>query len=444
MEYPGAKFTRPLRRALLIIFVVAFGVIAPIVILSTTGYRYDWKNGLLRETGSISVDILPKDTSVYLNGLKLKDTMPIRLNSITPGKYTVRLSASGYYDWQKEIEVKNKQTTYLKEIELLKKNKPELLLKGKIGPVALSDDGRYLLYVSKEKNRTKIWLRETRATVDALILDIARDTEVDLRWGKNINYFTVGNATPPYRYLLIARADNPDKKVDLVKIAGEAIRKFQWRETGDPVLFYSTFSSIKSFSPSTMQQAVIAPNRYVDWFMESGSLWTLELATTTKKLRVVRDTLGFKSNIADLEAPNSLYSWRILMAVNGAVLVKDSNTANVTLLSPDKKFNFGGENFTISKYNNWWLVWTPWELWTYTNGEEPYLLNRSAEKLQGVAPLDKYNTLALIWERKVVALFPYYLIEHDLIEGKVTSLAADAENRTLFYTTEAGLWKLGY
>jgi len=90
------------------------------------------------------------------------------------------------------------------------------------------------------------------------------------------------------------------------------------------------------------------------------------------------------------------------------------------------------------------LIWTPSELWTYSEGSDPYLLNRSAEKLEYVVPLDKNNTLALAHEGKTTALFPYYLIEHSLIDGKITSLAADPDSRTIFYSNGEGLWKLGY
>jgi hypothetical protein len=122
MEYPGTKFTRPIRLAMLILFIVAFFVISPLIILYTAGYRYDWQNGLLKETGSISIDIEPRNATASLNGIKLQKDLPIRFNNITPGKYNLHLTASGYMDWFKEIEVKNKQTNYIKEISLIKKN----------------------------------------------------------------------------------------------------------------------------------------------------------------------------------------------------------------------------------------------------------------------------------------------------------------------------------
>ena len=428
---------------MLIVFIIAFFTISPIVIMYTTGYRYDWQNGLLRETGSVSIDILPKITSVYLNGLKLKNTMPIRLKNITPQKYTLRLTATGYYDWQKEIEVKNKQTTYIKEIQLLKKNKPELLVKGRIENVALSGDGQYLVYITQDK-KSKVWLRDLRAQTVSLIMESPLNDDPEVRWAKNNNHFTLTPSSPPYDYVVVVPAENPDKKIDLVKINGEAVTKTEWRETSESELYYSTAASIKSFSPDTEQELFIVANRYIDWFMENGALWTLQLTTSTQKLKIVRDTLGFSSEVAEIETDNADLPTKIITALHGSILVGDNSTSNVTLVREDKKFSFNGDNATISKYNNWWLIWTPSELWTYSDGEDPHLLNRSAEKLKQVVPLDKSNTLALVREEKVTALFPYYLIEHDLIDERVNSAAANSDNRTLFYATETGLWKLDY
>ena len=93
MEYPQTKFTHSARLLMLILFIIAFFVISPIIIMYTAGYRYDWRNGLLKETGAISVDVEPKNATVYLNGIKLQDKMPIRLNNIAPAKYSLRITA---------------------------------------------------------------------------------------------------------------------------------------------------------------------------------------------------------------------------------------------------------------------------------------------------------------------------------------------------------------
>ncbi len=118
------------------------------------------------------------------------------------------------------------------------------------------------------------------------------------------------------------------------------------------------------------------------------------------------------------------------------------------LIAGDKTYDIAGEQFFISKYNNWWLIWTPWELWSYNQGEEPMLLNRSGEQLQDVIALDRYNTLALRWAEKTTILFPYYYVSHNLLNSPVNDVVADSVGRVLYFVGELngqqGLWKMDY
>jgi len=150
MEYPGSYFTRPWRIILLIFFIGFFLTLTPIILLYSVGYSYDWQNGLLKKTGGLSIDILPADTSVSLDGVKLNEKMPIRLKNITSRKYDLSLSSPNYYSWQKEIEVKDKETIYIKEISLLKQNSPEKISSDLPEILSLSPNGNYLAYAIKK------------------------------------------------------------------------------------------------------------------------------------------------------------------------------------------------------------------------------------------------------------------------------------------------------
>ena len=78
-------------------------------------------------------------------------------------------------------------------------------------------------------------------------------------------------------------------------------------------------------------------------------------------------------------------------------------------------------------------MWSDWELWSYNDNENPYLLNRSGEHLTDTLPLDQYNTLALVWADKVTALFPYYSVSHDLINEKISNPIAVTDNKILYF-----------
>ncbi|MFA5062119.1 MAG: PEGA domain-containing protein [Patescibacteria group bacterium] len=452
MEYPGTKFTYPIRRATLIFFIAFFIIASPIIIMYTAGYRYDWANGLLKETGAISIDVEPPQASVYLNGIKLKDNMPIRLNNIAPGRYGLNISASGYYDWVTEIDVKNKQTVYIKEISLLKKNRPQILISGNMQTFALSDDYKYIIYTTQKTNNTEIWLWNTADHSAAILTKINTLNPLKISWSKNGDYAVVSNQTSPYTTLLLLNANNPLSITNISANTAQAIEKYQWDPQG-LALYFSTKNNIISYDPQNQQTQIVTKNSYLDWYMYRGGLLTLQINTTSKQYKIISDTLGFKSAFNSMAYTGSddlaRNQYKIAMADAGKVLLKNTRTAEMELVTANNAFQISGDKFLVSKYNNWLIVWTPWELWTYSDGaSEPNLLNRSGENLQQAIPLDQYNTLALVWANKTTALFPYYLVSHDLFNDKINIADADTDKKILYYIDNTkgneGIWSLEY
>ena len=447
MEYPGTKLTRPIRRAILITFFALFFIITPIIIMYTEGYRYDWQNGRRREIGAVSIDIEPTNATVEMDTVKITSGMPIRLNNITPRKYHVRISAPDFYNWEKDIEVLNKQTVYIKEISLIRKSEPEFVAAGKANAIAISPDNNWLALVD---NRTvKILnLKTNQATnVDTFL----GTTPIKFTWADNNNWLTISNENTPFNILTIVNADNPEKKYDLTALVKQKIVKWQWRETTDPELYYSTASEIKSFKPLTGNDDRVAANKYFDWYMENGTLWTIQMATNTDNIKIFKDTIGFASEFLiddSSNLPQDGNSVTIVKAIRNQVLLKSKTQPQMYLATNQRVYKIAGDNLLISRYNNWWLFWTPWELTSYSEGGEPILLNRSGEGLRQVWPLDKYNTLGLIWNNKTTVLFPYYSVTHDFIDSPTNDTAIDINNHIFYFSAkiddQEGIWKLSY
>ncbi|MFA7654150.1 MAG: PEGA domain-containing protein [Candidatus Magasanikbacteria bacterium] len=446
MEYHGTKLTRNVRRTILATFFALFFVITPLIIMYTEGYRYDFKNGQRREIGAISIDTEPINATVNMDGVEIKSGMPIRLNNITPRKYHVRISAPNYFDWNKDIEIANKQTFYIKEISLIKKNSPELILPQTATSIELSSDKNYLAFI----NQSTVTLYNTKDNRTTTI-HTAASADLKISWGPNHNWLVITNKNTPFTTAILINADAPDKKINLAQTTKQPITKLQWKETVDPELFYSTNQEIKSFKPITGNTYLVTKNIFLDWFMENGTLWTLQTTTNTIGFKIIKDTIGFASEYQIADAKNLLknsHSLSIIQAIRDQILLKFNDQSLMLLCTHRAVFKIAGDKFTISPYNNWWLFWTPWELTTYSEGDEPILLNRSGEGLQQVLPMDKFNTLALVWNNKTTALFPYYLVTHDLISSSVTGATADNVNHILYFSgkikDEEGIWKLSY
>ncbi len=448
MEYPGTKLSKPLRRFIFFFFIGLFLLISPAIIMYTSGYRYDFQNGLLRVTGSINVDVVPGTAEVYLNNVKLKSGIPVRLNNLASGKYVVTIKNTGFFDWQKNIEVKNKETVYIKDVVLLKKNEPILMHDGIIPEVVISNDGQFLVYSVRQNSRKEIWQKNLKSNELLMIEDGFFATEtLKISFMRNGPYYAVSSEKSPYKKIILVNAQKLEKKFDLVTYSKLPIVKYQWKEATYPEIYYATERQIMTFFPESLNQIFITKNIFADWYMENGQLWILDDNTSTKKAVLTRDTLGF-NNLFFTDFETAASSWEILIAKKDFVLLKKRNQPEMLLLANGKKYTITGEKFIVSKYNDWFIAWTPWEIWTRAQNEDPILLNRSGLQLQQVVPLDKYNTLGLVWGENTTALFPYYLVSHNLLPQKINVAASDSDNRTLYfggkYNDKEGLWKLEY
>ena len=449
MEYPGSTLKRPLRLAMLITFIAAFFIISPLVIIYSAGYRFDLKNGLLRETGSLSVDIRPESALVYLDGLKIDQKIPIRLNNITPHKYMLKLSLPGYYDWEKQIEINKNQTTYIKELVMLKKERPVLFSKNQAAVLSVSPSGKYLAQIEPRRSGSYLVISDTQtrtASGDGMLLPVA---EPIIQWSESGEFLSVSDKKNPPEYLYVISAAQPTK---FNKLPGEndlKLKKFYWSRNTEPKLYYEAGGSLFSYLPRLQQSSRICSSTFQDWFMDDGSLWTLNYSSSSKKLSIYSDSLGFKNTFASInksssEPSSTLRSLHLESGKKGTVILSDSASEKYFIVRQDRYFKVGGTKMRYSKFGNWLLIWNPWELWTYSEGDDPYLLNRTGENLKNVIPLDEYNTLALVWEDGVTALYPYFYIQRQLISGKVEAVTADPTMRALYYSDESGISRLSY
>jgi hypothetical protein len=446
MEYPNTRLTRPIRRAILGLFIASFFIISPLIVMYTQGYRYDWQNGRRREIGAVSIDVEPIDANANLGGVEIKSGMPIRLNNITPRKYHLKISASGYYDWNKDIEVQNKQTVYIKEIGLLKKNNPQIITTTTVDDLYLSSDSALLAGV----NGRQVMIFNTQNNSMTKIFSDKKTESLAVAWSKKGHRLLITDKVAPFDTAMIIDADNFSKKIDLTTESAP-ITKIQWSDDDSGIIYYSTEKEIRSLNPITGNSARVATNKYVDWYMEGGALWTMQTASNTQNLRIVKDTAGFASDLSIIDTevlPADFNNLSIVTGARGQILLKNASQSLMYLVAPQGTYKIAANDYLISPYNNWWLFWTPWELITYSEGGEPMLLNRSGEGLKQVVPLDKYNTLALSWNKNTTALFPYYLVTDELIKSAVRSFEADSVNHILYfsgkYGDSDGVWKLNY
>ena len=114
-----AKRTRTI---LFLSFLVLFLLMAPAIVLYSQGYRIDIENKKITQTGGLFLKVLPKQVEIYLDGKLSKKTDfffgSVLVENLLPQKYKIEVKKEGFYPWEKNLEIKEKQVTEAKNIIL--------------------------------------------------------------------------------------------------------------------------------------------------------------------------------------------------------------------------------------------------------------------------------------------------------------------------------------
>ena len=111
------------RTILFLACVSLFFLTSAAAVFYSLGYRLDFGNKKITQTGAFFFKVLPKSAQIYLNGQLKKKTDFLfgaaLIDNLLPKTYTVQIKKEGYLPWEKTLETKEKQVTEAKNIVLV-------------------------------------------------------------------------------------------------------------------------------------------------------------------------------------------------------------------------------------------------------------------------------------------------------------------------------------
>lgn len=152
-----------------LIFIGILALAAITAAFVAKGYRFSPKTGGLTGTGILSVNSLPDQASVYLDG-HLVTATNANINSLIPKDYNVKIIKEGFIPWEKQIDVREGLVTEIKAA--LFRSIPTVypLTFNGVEQAVLSPDEQKLLYVvpgdstqdasSAKNKRGGVWIWE--------------------------------------------------------------------------------------------------------------------------------------------------------------------------------------------------------------------------------------------------------------------------------------------
>ncbi|XOB41022.1 MAG: hypothetical protein ACKKMW_03080 [Candidatus Nealsonbacteria bacterium] len=147
------------RRVLFVIFFLIFIIVAPILILYVQGYRFDFENKKLTQTGGLFIKTTaPKQAEIYLDEELIRKTdfffSSALIENLLPKTYNIKVQKQDYYAWEKNLEVKEKQVVEARSIVLLPKDPEFELLATEVENIWFSEDKTKAIIKETDNN---IW-----------------------------------------------------------------------------------------------------------------------------------------------------------------------------------------------------------------------------------------------------------------------------------------------
>lgn len=163
------------RTILFFIFLLIFIVIAPLLTLYIQGYRFDFENKKLTQTGALFVKtISPKQAEIYIDNKLIQKTdfffSSALIEDLLPKKYNIKVQKQNYYTWEKNLEIKEKQVAEAKNIILFPQDPGFKLLSTNVDNAWFSKDKKKAVIKESEKNVWSLKLYNLEKNVKSHLL----------------------------------------------------------------------------------------------------------------------------------------------------------------------------------------------------------------------------------------------------------------------------------
>ncbi|PSO45280.1 MAG: hypothetical protein BRC22_01195 [Parcubacteria group bacterium QH_9_35_7] len=445
--YPKIRLTHKYRIFIFVSFVIAFFVLFPLIIFYTAGYRYDWKNNEIKKTGIISVDATPKTADVFLNDIKVRSSLPLRLDNRSPGIYNIKIKESGYKTWEKDIKVESTKTTYIKNIHLIKEKLPIKILGREIDfdqvqKLMFSPNGNYALMTEQEDKIYEIKLINlNQKTVNTLVRSELK-TEPKLKWSQTEPFGLILTNKEEYNI----QAFNANTKKIIINTTSATkigLKDIKLKDNGIfPELFFKSRNKIYKISSNGEQEVVTVPTSTSAWYVNN-----------------TEDIYYYDPKNDNLAKKSSNLSWRIeenlqtITEINQNAII--ATRGNKIFIYKLKRGKINQKNrisaSSITKINNpkRWIAWSPWQFWELKPNGTTKLINRTGKNINTIQQLNNSNVLLLKTDEGLKTFNTHYYVKQDLFStGQIKKVRVN-KDRELIYIwgkigTQTGLFELEY
>ncbi|OGH68930.1 MAG: hypothetical protein A2754_01330 [Candidatus Magasanikbacteria bacterium RIFCSPHIGHO2_01_FULL_47_8] len=158
-------------------FFISFLLATPVIIAYSRGYRVDWGNKIILNTGALMVEPRPAPVELFVDGQYHKRSsflfQNIYVDNLIAKTYLVEAKRDGYFTWSKMLQVAPHLVTEAKNVVLFPSNSTSTLISSGVEFVSTSPGERYavLAYLSTSSTQDR------SPVVEAALYDFESGTQ---------------------------------------------------------------------------------------------------------------------------------------------------------------------------------------------------------------------------------------------------------------------------
>ncbi|MBZ1356190.1 MAG: hypothetical protein KY054_00225 [Candidatus Nealsonbacteria bacterium] len=187
--------TKKQRFILFLALLLTFLIIGPIAIFYSQGYRFDFQERKIVQTGGFYFRISPKSSEINISPANNKIIQKTTdfffgtafIKNLLPNRYNIEVKKNGYHSWRKSLEIREGFVTDIKNITLVPENPEFITLKSDVNNFfPLPEKNSLILKIGNNLN-----IYDIRTGQERTIFSANEDIEIidfnfSQRWNKLI------------------------------------------------------------------------------------------------------------------------------------------------------------------------------------------------------------------------------------------------------------------
>lgn len=322
------------RAIIFYLFLIAFIIAAPALVLYTAGYRVNPRTGRIERLGALVIKSKPRDAVVKINAVVLPEKTPATIKMV-PDEYPVEVSKNGYHTWRKRLAVKSQHTTFAEDVILWKESDPQKIVETAPEEAALTDDLRFFVWITDDavsgSMRTLHVFDMARGIETGTTSVPSAETPAVIQFSKD-NTAALVTHYAHNDIALVVPLDNPIKTINAQRLTRAPFDIYKWGATNTTL--YGVRSGILHALNLVTGRDDVVGRADTDFYLQNGIIWSIQRTPTTTEL--IKSALGLLGDHIQSMLTLSAASYEFLDTTRPLLVLHEIGRDMITILDPNR------------------------------------------------------------------------------------------------------------